>query len=67
MENNQIENFIQRESIVKEVDLLIEILDLMFMRGTIDGKTYKGLETYRDELYSMLVKYDKGQLKAAGK
>lgn len=62
-----ITNFIQRANTEKELKLLTEILELSHERGTIQGETYKGLESYRDDLYSMLEDYDKEQLKSAHK
>jgi len=57
-----ITNFIQRAKTEKEIKLLNELLELSDQRGIIEGETYKGLESYRDDLYSMLEKYDKEQL-----
>lgn len=56
---NKINNFIDRQTVEKELELIEQILTLSNYRGIIIGDTYKGLEEYQDTLYAMLEQFDK--------
>jgi len=59
---NTIKNFIEREGIAKEVELLEQVIKIAWERGIVETKTHKRMETYKDTLYNMLEVFDKSNL-----
>jgi hypothetical protein len=57
-----IKSFIERESTVKELNLVSNLLDYAEYRSNIETKTFKKLCKYRDRVYKLIQDFDSKNL-----